>query len=87
MNPHAVVDFRCLEEFPCSLVNQVTRVSGQAGLAASQLDSLIGALKRQPIEKTDRVYYSLQLMEAIDSLAENVQQQINFARRWFFQLH
>jgi hypothetical protein len=45
------------------------------------------ALEGQPVTDADWMHNGFQFMKTIRSLAEDVQQQINFARRIFLEAH
>ena len=60
-------------------MNQIARIHRQIDVAARQDDSISVAFESNPVAQVDRVHESFQLMKSVWSLAENIQQQINFA--------
>ena len=84
---HAVLDLRRLQEHRRRAIHQVPRVRRQPGRVAAQLDALACPREAQPVEHPDRMQHRFQLVKAIRAPAENVQQQVDFAGRLFFQCH
>ena len=66
-------------------MDEIARVGGKGGIATGQFDTRSCAFEGQPIENGHRVQDRFQFMKAVSPLAEDVEQQIDFAGRLLFQ--
>src|SRR5688572_1099250 len=87
MDSDSGVDSAALEESEGRAMNEITCIGGQRRIAARQIDAAVRALKAEFITQVHRLHHRFQLMKAVGALAENVQQQIDFTRRWLAQRH
>ena len=60
-------------------MDEIARIGRQTGVAAGELDSGPAAGKRQPVAEVHRVKDGFEVMKAVRSPAEDVQQQVDFA--------
>jgi hypothetical protein len=51
------------------------------------LDSVSAALKMDFVKQIHRLHDGFQLVETIGAFAEDVQEQVDLARRFFFEAH
>jgi hypothetical protein len=68
-------------------VNEILRINRQAGIGARKLNPGPAARKAQLVAEIDRVHDGFKLMKAVGAPAEDVQQQVDLAGRFFFQAH
>jgi hypothetical protein len=68
-------------------VNEILSVRRQRRVVAREFDAVRVALESQPVTDIDRMQDGFQFMKTIGASSEDVQEQINFARRFFFEAH
>ena len=74
-----------LEKLGGRAVNQVLRSRGQLRLVARKLNGIPPLRKAEMVAPTNGMHHCFQLVEAVRALAENVQEEVDFAGRVFFQ--
>ena len=68
-------------------MHQVRRITGQARVAARQFNFRAGGFKSEMVEQSDRVHDRLEFMKTIIPLAQNIEEEIDFAGRVSFHVH
>ena len=87
MDAHAVIDFRLLKKNSRSATNKVIGICRQRRVAAGELNPLAAMVKRQPVENIDGVHDGFEFVKTIGAFAQDVQEQVDFAGRLFFERH
>ncbi len=68
-------------------MNQIARIGGQVRVVARKFNLACGSLESQLVADVDRLHDAFEFMKAIGAPAKDVQQQIDFAERFFFERH
>src|SRR6202040_1547167 len=87
MNFYAAGNICGVQEIFRRAKNQIARINGQSRIVAQKFDAAVVAFKRQFVAKIDRLHDGFEFVEAVGALAENVQQQVDFAVGFFFERH
>jgi hypothetical protein len=66
--------------------DQVPRVGGQGGVAASRLNASACAHEAQSVEHLHRMHDRFQLVKTVRTPSQDVEQQVDLAGRVFFQV-
>ncbi len=83
----AVADIRRAEKCGSGALDKIASVRRQTGFAASKLNSSRGAGESEVVAEVDRMENRFEGVEAVGPPAEDVQQQVNLAGRFFFKRH
>jgi hypothetical protein len=68
-------------------VNEIARIHRQRGVTARKFDRAAATFERQPVAKIDRLHDGFEFVKTVGAPAEDVQQQVDFAGRIFFEAH
>ena len=87
MDADAVGDVRGGEKRGGGAVDKVFRVGRQFRMAARKLQAGGGALKGHLVAEVDRLHDGLQFVKTVGAFAEDVQDEVDLAGRFFFEAH
>ena len=81
----AILDSGRLEKTGSGAVDEIARVGRQAGFGAGEFYAPFPMFKGDPVKDGHLMHDCLQFMETVRPLAEDVKQQVDFARGLSFQ--
>src|SRR4051794_9818503 len=87
MNFCAGFDSASLKKCRSRARHEIAGVGRQRWVIARELDAAVRSLKGEIVAQIDRLHHRFEFVKTIGALAENVQQQIDFAGRWLGERH